>query len=82
MYDSFSLDGGRERNRAEGPDRPAQPALPRHTGTARRWSMTPLGGDTVTIVVIAILLLLAVLIVAGPVLENIIDRIWPPAHRR
>ena len=35
-----------------------------------------------TIVVIAILLLLAVLIVAGPVLENIIDRIWPPAHRR
>lgn len=35
-----------------------------------------------TVVIIAILLLLAVLIVAGPLLENIIDRIWPPAHRR
>jgi hypothetical protein len=45
-FDSFSLDGSRRGNRAEGPDRPAQPALPRHTGTARRWSMTPLGGDT------------------------------------
>lgn len=35
-----------------------------------------------TLVVVAILLLLAVLIVAGPVLENIIDWIRPPARRR
>lgn len=33
------------------------------------------------LVVIALLLLFALLIVAGPVLESIIDWIWPPAHR-
>ena len=31
---------------------------------------------------ISILLLLAVLILAGPALETIIDRIWPPARHR
>jgi hypothetical protein len=35
-------------------------------------------------VIIAILLLLAVLSLAGPMLESLIDRIWPPGthHRR
>jgi hypothetical protein len=31
-----------------------------------------------TLVILLILALLAVLIVAGPALEQIIDRIWPP----
>ncbi|MEV0901990.1 hypothetical protein [Actinoplanes sp. NPDC049802] len=34
------------------------------------------------IVVTLIVLLLLVLIVAGPLLESIIDRIWPPDGRR
>jgi hypothetical protein len=34
------------------------------------------------IAIIVILLLLAVLILAGPALENIIDRIWPPTRHR
>jgi hypothetical protein len=31
-----------------------------------------------SLVIIAILLLLGVLILAGPMLEDLIDRIWPP----
>jgi len=34
------------------------------------------------IVITAILLLLLVLIVAGPVLEDLLDRIWPPDTSR
>jgi hypothetical protein len=33
-------------------------------------------------VIVGILLLLGVLILAGPMLENLIDRLWPPARRR
>jgi hypothetical protein len=32
--------------------------------------------------VLVVLAVLALLIVAGPVLEDIIDRIWPPDGRR
>jgi hypothetical protein len=35
-----------------------------------------------SIVIIAILLLLGLLILAGPMLENLIDRIWPPTPHR
>lgn len=32
--------------------------------------------------IVLILVLLAVLIVAGPMLESMLDRIWPPVRRR
>ena len=30
--------------------------------------------------IVVILAVLALLIVAGPVLEDLIDRVWPPGH--
>ncbi|MFI7542494.1 hypothetical protein [Actinoplanes sp. NPDC049599] len=30
--------------------------------------------------ILVILVVLAMLIVAGPVLEDLIDRVWPPEH--
>lgn len=45
--------------------------------------LTHPGGVLVAIVVTLIVLLFVVLILAGPLLESIIDRIWPPGgHRR
>ncbi|WP_164842715.1 hypothetical protein [Actinoplanes solisilvae] len=38
--------------------------------------------STMTVAIIAILVLLGLLIVAGPMLESIIDRIWPPGAGR
>jgi hypothetical protein len=35
-----------------------------------------------SLVIIVILLLLGLLILAGPMLESLIDRIWPPTQHR
>jgi hypothetical protein len=37
-----------------------------------------LGGAVMLWLILVILFVLAMLIVAGPVLEDLIDRIWPP----
>jgi hypothetical protein len=36
------------------------------------------GGDVMPYVIVVILVLLALLISAGPLLERLIDRFWPP----
>jgi hypothetical protein len=61
---------------------PNGPAGP-HDGepTAERWSNRAVGGATMPILITAILLFLALLIIAGPMLEDIIDKIWPPDGR-
>ena len=37
-----------------------------------------LGGAVMSWLVVVILFVLALLVVAGPVLEELIDRVWPP----
>jgi hypothetical protein len=69
-------------NRSDGRGGTGRPALT----TASRWRddgvTRAVGGGTMPILITAILLfLLALLIIAGPLLEDIIDKIWPPDGR-
>jgi hypothetical protein len=50
------------------------------TGAVRPW--TPKEVTAMSWVIVVILAVLALLILAGPPLENLIDRLWPPEKHR
>jgi hypothetical protein len=58
---------------------PTLPVRRRHSEDQLR--RETLGGAVMSWLILVILAVLALLILAGPVLEDLIDRVWPPGAK-